>query len=134
MNIEIRGEGELVIRFIDKQGATLMQERLTVSGSPKMTALRVIDLSLRSGKRDAPVAPVLVSRSNPEQSVLFDGSEPAAFTKRRCKEIGCAAKVANAAGKGVAPEVVTGHQPTLRTDDAVLAGVFDSLGRPLTTR
>jgi hypothetical protein len=34
VEIAIRGEGALVIRFIDKSGQTLLQERLTVSGSP----------------------------------------------------------------------------------------------------
>jgi hypothetical protein len=36
MEIAIAGEGELVIRYIDKDGRTLMQERLVVSGSPTM--------------------------------------------------------------------------------------------------
>ena len=38
VEIAIRGEGALVIRFIDKSGQTLLQERLTVSGSPKRGA------------------------------------------------------------------------------------------------
>src|SRR5262249_17346240 len=112
------------IRFIDRTGASLMQERLTVSGSPKMTALRVVDLSLRTAKGDTPVAPVLVGRSNAEQAVLFDGEEPAKFTQRRCKKIGCAAKVASAASKGVAPDVVAQHQPIASVNDDAVAGLL----------
>ena len=126
MEIAIRGEGELVLRFIDKKGATLMQERLTVSGSPKMTALRVVDLSLRTAKGDAAVAPVLCSQSNPDQQVLFDGDAPAKFTQRRCKEIGCAAKVATLAARGVAPPPVPEDHPSLAADDAVIAKVLKS--------
>jgi hypothetical protein len=44
VEIAIRGEGELVICFIDKSGQTLLQERLTVSGSPKIEALRIVEL------------------------------------------------------------------------------------------
>lgn len=80
MEIAIRGEGELVIRFIDKPGQT-MQERLTVSGSPKTEALRVIELSLRTAAGDAAVAPVLVSQSNTAQRVRFDRKP-----RRRCPE------------------------------------------------
>jgi hypothetical protein len=126
MQIEIRGEGELVIRFIDKKGATLMQERLTVSGSPKMTALRVVELSLRTAKGDAPIAPVLFSQSNADQQVLFDGDAPAKFTQRRCKEIGCAAKVATEASRGSAPPPVADNRPSLMDDRAVMAKAIDA--------
>ena len=102
MEIAIRGEGELLIRFIDTSGQTLMQERLTVSGSAKMEALRVIDLSLRTAAGDAAVAPVLVSQTNPAQRVRFDNDAPARFTRRRCKEIGCPERVAADASRGVA--------------------------------
>jgi len=127
MEIAIRGEGELVLRFIDKKGATLMQERLTVSGSPKMTALRVVDLSLRTAKGDAAVAPVLCSQSNPDQQVLFDGDAPAKFTQRRCKEIGCAAKVAAEASRGAAPPPVPESHPSLTGDDAVIAKLLKAV-------
>jgi hypothetical protein len=121
MQIEIRGEGELVLRFIDKKGVTLMQERLTVSGSPDVTAMRVVDLVLRTAKGEAQVAPVIVSRSNPDQAVRFDGDDPPQFIKRRCKEIGCATKVAADAARGAAPDVVTKGKPSLMNDAAVLA-------------
>ena len=81
MEIAIRGEGELVMRFIDKTGQTLMQERLTVSGSPKVEALRVVELLLRTQDGDAAVAPVLVSQSNPAQRVRFDNEVPSRFTR-----------------------------------------------------
>jgi hypothetical protein len=48
MEIAIKGEGEVVIRFIDKTGRTLLQERITVSGSAKVEGRRMIDLSLNT--------------------------------------------------------------------------------------
>jgi hypothetical protein len=128
MEIEIRGEGELVLRFIDKAGQTLMQERLTVSGAPKMTAFRVIELSLRTAAGDAAVAPVLVSQSNPAQRVRFDGDAPTRFSRRRCKEIGCAARVAADASRGVAPPPV-GDRPFLTSDQALLNRLMNRASR-----
>ena len=57
MEIAVRGEGELVMRFIDKTGQTLMQERLTVSGSPKVEALRVVEFLLRTQAGTPPSRP-----------------------------------------------------------------------------
>ena len=57
VEIAIRGEGALVIRFIDKSGQTLLQERLTVSGSPKIEARRIVELSLETTTGRALVAP-----------------------------------------------------------------------------
>jgi hypothetical protein len=129
MEIEIRGEGELVMRFIDRTGQTLMQERLTVSGSPKMTALRMVDLALRTTDGDAAVAPVLVSQTNAAQRVRFDGATPAQFTRRRCKEIGCDAKVTAAAARGVVPAPVAGDRPFMRSDEAVLTKLLKAAAR-----
>jgi hypothetical protein len=129
MEIEIRGEGELVMRFIDKAGQTPMQERLTVSGSPKMTALRVIELSLRTAAGDVAVAPVLVSQSSSAQRVRFDGEAPARFSRRRCKEIGCTARVAADASRGVAPPPIAGDSPSLTSDQAVLDRLIKAVPR-----
>ncbi len=129
MEIAIRGEGELVIRFIDNTGQTLMQERLTVSGSPKTQALRVVELSLRTADGDAAVAPVLASQSNPAQRVRFEGEAPARFTRRRCKEIGCPARVATEASRGVAPPPVPGDRPSLSSDDPALATLLKPVSR-----
>ena|SRR5688572_3271743 len=129
MEIEIRGEGELLIRFIDKTGHTLLQERLTVSGSPKMTALRVFELSLSTTAGGAAVAPVLVSQSNAAQRVRFDGEPPARFIRRRCKEIGCVARVAADASRGVAPPPVAVDRPFLTSDEALLAKLIKSASR-----
>jgi hypothetical protein len=129
MEIAIRGEGELVVRFIDNTGQTLMQERLTVSGSPKTEALRVVELSLRTAESDAAVAPVLMSQSNPAQRVRFDNETPARFTRRRCKEIGCPARVVAEAARGVAPLPVSGNRPFLSGDDAALDRLVKSVSR-----
>ena len=106
MEIAIVGEGELVIRYIDKDGQTLMQERLTVSGLPTMEARHLAPLALRTVQGATDVAPVLVRRTNPRQRVTFDRAAPAAFTRKRCREIGCAPKVAAAAVRGEAPPPV----------------------------
>lgn len=129
MEIAIIGEGELAIRFIDKAGQTLMQERLVVSGSPTMEARRVITLSLRTVNGTALVAPVLMRQSNPRQRVTFDGVAPARFTRKRCKEIGCAAKIADAAARGEAPPPVPGHGPASTTDDPMLERLIASARR-----
>jgi hypothetical protein len=121
MEIEIRGEGELVLRFVDRTGRTLMQERLTVSGSPKMSALRVMELSLRTYEGATDVVPVLVSQSSAAQRVRFDGVAPAQFVRRRCKEIGCDAKVAADAARGVAAPPDAAGRPSLRSDEELMA-------------
>lgn len=108
MEIAIIGEGEVVIRFIDQRGSTLLQERLVVSGPPGVQALRNVSLSIGTVRGPAELAPVLASLSNPEQRVTFDGEDPARFARRRCKAIGCSATVARNAARGKAPA------PTLR--------------------
>jgi hypothetical protein len=129
MEIAIAGEGELVIRFIDKAGYVLMQERLVVSGSPTMEARHLVTLSLRTVDGVTDVAPVLVSRSNPRQRVTFDREPPARFARKRCKEIGCAAKIAADAARGQAPPPEGGIGPGLRSDDPALARLIASATR-----
>ena len=104
MEIAIAGEGVLVIRYIDKDGRTLMQERLVVSGSPTMEARHLAPHTLETTSGEAHVAAVLVSRSNPRQRVTFDRQAPAAYARRRCREIGCPPKIATEAARGRAPE------------------------------
>ena len=120
MEIAIRGEGEVLIRFIDRQGDTLLQERLVVSGPPDVRALRIVALSIGTVHGPSELAPVLVSRSNARQRVTFAGEDPARFVRRRCKEIGCSATIARDAARGSAPVptppdvgVATGGEPTL---------------------
>ncbi len=103
MEIAIIGAGEVLIRFIDRQGDTLVQERLSVSGPPDVRALRIVPLSIGTVRGRAEIAPVIVSLSNPRQRVTFDGEGPASFIRRRCKEIGCSAAIARDAARGRAP-------------------------------
>jgi hypothetical protein len=103
MEIAIIGEGEVIIRFIDGHGQTLLQERLVVSGPPGVQALRHVALSIGTVHGPAELAPVVASQSNPKQRVTFDGEDPARFARRRCKAIGCSATVVRAAARGVAP-------------------------------
>jgi hypothetical protein len=103
MEIAIIGEGEVVIRFIDRHGHTLLQERLVISGPPGVQALRHVVLSVGTVRGPAELAPVVASLSNPEQRVTFDGEDPARFARRRCKTIGCSATVVRNAARGKAP-------------------------------
>ncbi len=129
MEIAIAGEGELVIRLIDKAGQALMQERLVVSGSPSMEARHVIALSLQTVNGVTPVAPVLVRRSNPRQRVTFDREPPARFARKRCKEIGCTTKIAAAAARGETPPLEPGNRPVSTSDEPALDRLISSASR-----
>ena len=103
LKIAISGEGEVIIRFIDRLGQTLMQERLMVSGPPDVRALRYVPLTIGTTRGAAELAPVVVSIRGGEQRVTFNDEDPARFVQRRCKAIGCSASVTRDAAKGLAP-------------------------------
>lgn len=120
MEIAIVGEGEVTIRFIDQKGQTLIQEKLVVSGSPTVEGRRTIDLSVETNSGSRPLAPVLIRQSNPKQRVTFDSEIPSRFTQKRCKEIGCATKVAREAARGhAAPSAQAGASVRLSDDQAL---------------
>jgi len=96
----------VVIRFIDRHGQTLLQERLVVSGPPGVQALRQVPLSIGTVDGPAELAPVITSVSNSRQRVTFDGEDPARFVRRRSKAIGCTAAVMRDAARGKAPAPV----------------------------
>ena len=106
MEIAVIGAGEMVIRFIDRHGRTLLQERLVVSGPPGVQALRQVPLSIGTVDGPAELAPVVTSVSNSRQRVMFDGEDPARFVRRRSKAIGCTATVMRDAARGKAPAPV----------------------------
>ena len=99
MDILIMGPGEVTVCLVDHTGKVMLRETLRVSGSPTVSTRRPIELELTTQKGKVQITPVLVFRGD-EQRVTFDGHEPALFTKRRCKEIGCSDKVAEAAARG----------------------------------
>jgi hypothetical protein len=109
VDIVIKGAGEVVICLIDRSGKTMLQERLRSSGSPTIAARRPVSLLLHTRQGHITVAPVLISCGESQQ-VTFDGDEPTAFTRRRCREIGCS--------DAVAEEAARGHAPLLRVDPA----------------
>ncbi len=113
MEVLIKGPGEVVICLIDSNGKTLLQETLRSSGSPNLAGRRPLSLLLQTRRGEVAVAPVLVGCGE-QQQVTFDGDEPAEFTRRRCREIGCADAVAEEAARGAAP--------LLRVDPARPAG------------
>jgi hypothetical protein len=109
MEVTIRGEGEIVIRFIDARGQTLLEERVAVSGSRTVEARRIVPVALETTDGAVSLAPVLVRRSNPRQRVTFDGQAPSAWTRKRCREIKCPPGIVADAARGLAPEVAPGE-------------------------
>ncbi len=126
MEIAIVGEGEVMIRFIDPKGRTLVQEKVVVSGSPTVEARRTIALSVETTSGGVPVAPVLVRQSNPKQRVTFDSENPSRFTRKRCEDIGCTTDVANEAERGCAAPPPQGNEAVLLSDDQVLARLIQA--------
>lgn len=96
MEIIVKGAGEVVIRFIDRKGKTLIQESIRVSGSETVEARRDVNLFAETSAGQIFVSPVLV-RQGEKQQVTFGGENPSSFTKRRCQEIGCPQSVADEA-------------------------------------
>jgi hypothetical protein len=92
MEIAMKGSGEIVVRFIDRRGKTLMQESIRISGSETIEAKREISLFVETFSGQVLVSPVLV-RQGEKQQVTFDGEPHASFTKKRCHEIGCTQSV-----------------------------------------
>ena len=105
MEIAIVGPGEVLIRLIDVKGRALVEEKLVVSGSPTVEAIRMMALSVETTRGPTSLAPVLVSQSNPKQRVTFDREAPSQFTGKRCTEIGCTPDIAAEAERGRAAPV-----------------------------
>jgi hypothetical protein len=106
MEIAIIGSREVVIRFIDRHGQTLLQERLVVSGPPGVQALRQVPLSIGTVDGPAELAPVVTSVGNSRPRVTSDGEDPVRFVRRRSRAIGCSVAVMRAAARGRAPAPV----------------------------
>lgn len=129
MEIAIFGEGEVVIRFIDQKGQTLIQEKLVVSGSPTVEARRIISLCVETTSGGALLAPILVRQSNPKQRMTFDGEEPSRFTKKRCEEIGCTTDIANDAERGCVAPLAQGDLAVILSDDQAIARLIETAAR-----
>jgi hypothetical protein len=129
MEISIVGEGEVMIRFIDPKGRTLMQEKVSVSGSPTVEGRRTIALSVETTNGAVPVAPVLVRQSNPKQRVTFDGEPTSRFTRKRCDEIGCPTDVVNDAERGCVAPPAQVDASVFLSDDQTLNRLIKEAGR-----
>ena len=125
MEISLDGEGEVLLRFIDAKGRTILEERLAVSGSSAVRAKRIVPLVLETTEGELPVVPVLVRRTNEQQRVTFDGQPPVSWTRKRCHDIKCAPKIAANAVRGVAPEVQRDQQPGFMDEDFDLRSLLD---------
>ena len=109
MEIVIKGSGEIVVRFIDRRGKTLIQETIRISGSETIEAKREISLFAETFSGQTLVSPVLV-RQGEKQQITFDGEHHASFTKKRCQEIGCTQSVTEDAvrsyAQGLQPDTI----------------------------
>jgi hypothetical protein len=116
VEISIKGPGEIIVRFIDRRGKTLIQESIRVSGSETVEAKREIDLFAETVSGQVSIAPVLI-RQNEKQQVTFDGQDHSSFTKKRCQEIGCIQSVTEDALRGCARGLQTSavRLPTARS-------------------
>lgn len=94
MEIIIKGEGEVVIRFVDRRGRTLMEKKFVTSGSSTIQAKMNVSLFVETTSGQVSLVPVLVRQSNLKQKVTFDGEKPSSFTKKRSQDIGCTSSVA----------------------------------------
>ena len=92
MEIMINGPGEVLVYFIDTKGKTLVQERLRISGSDKISARRPVTLSVETGNGRVGIYPVLVSLGG-KQRVTFDDQEPAKTHHGPLPRIGCSEAV-----------------------------------------
>jgi hypothetical protein len=108
LEITIVGESEVVIRYVERNGQTLLQERLVVSGPPGVMALRHVPLSIGTVRGPVALAPVIMSTSA-GQSLAFNGGDAVRFVRRRCQVIRCRARVARDAARGVAPAPDVAH-------------------------
>lgn len=129
MEIAILGEGEVVIRFIDSKGRTLIQEKVGVTGSPTVEARLTIALSVNTTGGAVPLSPVLVRQSNPKQQVTFDDESPSRFTRKRCEAIGCLIDVVNDAERGCAAPPAQGNVSVLLSDDQALGRLIKQAAR-----
>ena len=105
MEIVIKGEGEVVIRFVDRRGRTLMEKNFVTSGSETIQAKTDVSLFVETTSGQVPLIPVLVRQSNPKQQVTFDGEKPSSFVKKQCQDIGCTSSVAEDVEHGRAREL-----------------------------
>lgn len=104
MEILIQGEGEVVIRLIDRSGHALGERKIRLAGSETIQGKTELPISLETTNKQRAVAPVVVRRED-SQKVLFDGEDAQAFIKKRCQEIGCSATVIEDALRGCVASV-----------------------------
>lgn len=102
MEIRIKGEGEIIVRFVDRVGTTLIERKYATSGSETIQARATIPLTVETANGPTPVVPVLSYQSSPGQQVTFDGQEPASFSRKRSHDIGCTPSVAADIERGCA--------------------------------
>lgn len=105
MEIVIKGEGEVVIRFVDHQGRTWIERRFVTSGSSGIQAKTTIPLILETVRGQVPLIPILVRQGDPKLQITFDGEDPSSFSRKRCHEIGGSASVAEDVALGCARSV-----------------------------
>ncbi|ADE14546.1 hypothetical protein Nhal_1395 [Nitrosococcus halophilus Nc 4] len=103
MEVRIQGEGEVVIRLIDRWGHALGERKIRLSGSKTIQGKTELPLWLETREGQIPIVPVMV-RAEKNQKIQFDGEDTKTFTKKRCQDIGCSSTFIDDALRGcVAP-------------------------------
>ncbi|ADJ29874.1 hypothetical protein [Nitrosococcus watsonii] len=103
MEVLIQGEGEVVIRLIDRSGNALSERKIRLSGSKTIQGKTELPLWLKTRDGQSSIAPVIV-RAEESQKVQFEGEEAKTFTKKRCQDIGCSSTLIDDVLRGcVAP-------------------------------
>ena len=93
MEIVIKGEGEIIIRFVNYEGKTLIERKIVTSGSETIQAKTNISLMAKTISGQVSLIPVLVYQSNLKQEITFEGENPSKFCEKRCYEMNCAPSV-----------------------------------------
>jgi hypothetical protein len=115
MELVVKGAGEIIIVLIDRLGRSIMQEKLTVSGSSSVHARGEVPLVLETTEGQVILAPVLLDQSNPDQKITFDGQSPHDYSKKRCKEIGVSPNITKDIGRQI--QLLSQSDMTFPTDD-----------------
>lgn len=102
MKVQVEGSGELVMRLINTDGRTVMDRRVTISGSATVQAVIELPLLVQTGSGRQTLIPLLLPQPNSQQKVTFNGFATEEFTKLRCAECDCVPAVTEKALQGLA--------------------------------
>ncbi|MDH3651893.1 MAG: hypothetical protein OEQ53_19565 [Saprospiraceae bacterium] len=74
--------------------------RFSLSGDPEALGGLILPLILHTDEGKIPVTPSIISRSSPDQIILFEDVEANDFVQSRAREIGCSQNVVKLLARG----------------------------------